>query len=589
MADRRSSSWSEYDKRVSEKQEAAKQIGYQPKERRTNAWKIADAEAAIEQYKANNIGLQNEQMLMDIEDRKKKMQEEEQKAKSKEMLDRLLRKSFETTESQNKKIDQRSPAFSEEQYIEREMKKAKQPVSREDALQKSDMVGKNIRDILGNAMLGKDTNLDANMSNYADQRQQERSAMQQPDTAMLDKLKASYKDTYLPGIEKQEAEKRSRLKSEFTPQFAKEQTESMATSSGYSDSSDVVRKSGVFGDEIMTPTIGEMTSRRTQQDEARKQIEQSEDPYVKQLMGTMETFSDDPKTLTALRKELGNYIAKKGIQEQGIDGKKNLQATAQSFKSEESLKDRVDRETRDEKEFQNEMKLVGIKANYDMAKTKYEEGMKTIRQKETEKVDNSKSDKKFQDASKWAINKIDNYSKDTKIALENIYSLEALVNSPPNGMTKPMILANIARGLAAEKGVLTDADIKRYNGSQALMDRFKQMFVEAETGMFSEDNLQYIRDLTKIIKLKKQENYRDLIDVVSSETSKAYNVEPDKVKDLFKSRLNFIDTGGNSNSNGELPRKRIVPPATQNSSPVTKLGATPSADEINRLSKEYDF
>jgi hypothetical protein len=400
--------------------------------------------------------------------------------------------------------------------------------------------------------------------------------MQQPDAAMLEKLKASYKDTYLPNIEKQEAEKRSRLKNEFTPQFAKEQTESMASKAGYSDSSDVVRKSGVFSDDVMTPTIGEMTSRRTQQDEARKQIEQSEDPFIKQLMGTMETFADDPKTLTALRKELGNYIAKKGIQEQGIAGKKELQATGiQGQKDLQAGKQENERWVLSEKQkhdvykmnqsFENDIEKLGIKDKYDKQNAAIENSYK-IQQKKTEeevkRISKEPGSKDYQQAYK---NINSEYMKTAKFYIDQDQQLETLntMISDPKIYNNPAaysaIQSRVARGLNGEVGVITEGDLERAKLDQSLLGSLNQTINKMASGKYDPKDLENVRTIIQIRKNQSDDAKRSILAEKIDMASDSYGIDPERMKRTFEP--SFKNMTPTQETGGELPRKRVVPPA----------------------------
>jgi len=59
--------------------------------------------------------------------------------------------------------------------------------------------------------------------------------------------------------------------------------------------------------------------------------------------------------------------------------------------------------------------------------------------------------------------------------------------------------ANIARSIAGEKGVLTDADIARVGGSQAFLDQFKIDFARMSSGVFDEKTYNEFRAATDLI------------------------------------------------------------------------------------------
>jgi len=103
------------------------------------------------------------------------------------------------------------------------------------------------------------------------------------------------------------------------------------------------------------------------------------------------------------------------------------------------------------------------------------------------------------------INKdVDRWTKDdirkaSQNSLSQISTLQEILLSDIGAASEPL-KSLIARVIAGEKGVLTDKDVARNSGNQAIIARAEQLMVKWSTGKFSERNKKEFNNLIKLIK-----------------------------------------------------------------------------------------
>jgi hypothetical protein len=507
--------------------------------------------------------LQRDKFNAALAEQERATKQEEEKRKAKEMLDKLLRKSFDTTETQNKKIDQRNPAFSEDQYIEREMRKT----------------------------IPEETNPFFKDEKWAQSKNQE---TPKPDQATLDKLKASYKDTYLPNIEKQEAEKRARLKSEFTPQFAKEQTESMATGAGYSDSSDVVRKSGLYGDEMMTPTASEIFQKRKAGEQGFENV--SENPKIKKLVELAKFYDaqGDEKLADKVRMQVSDYLFKSAMADEGGALKKELQTTNINAKKEMqgskqaheekilSAKQEAEKWMLGEKQkykvmdmqndFENDVKKMGLGQKYKQQIMAAQNQYKAAEAKAEKAASSISKEPGGEDYIKAFKNINSEYRSKAKFYFEQDNKLDMLnaVISDPRSYQNPaaygMIQTGIARGLNGEVGVLTDSDLRRAGLDVSLLGQLNASILKASEGKFDPSDLENAK---MVIKVRKQQSDDAKKAILQSEiygATDSYKIETNRMMQTFESTFNRM-----TEATQELPQAPTGKPVVGVQKPIVEV------------------
>jgi len=132
---------------------------------------------------------------------------------------------------------------------------------------------------------------------------------------------------------------------------------------------------------------------------------------------------------------------------------------------------------------------------------------------------------------------VERYTKDavraaSELSLSQINNLEVVLKTDIGAATEPL-KSLIARIIAGEKGVLTDRDIARNSGNQALTARVTQLARKWQDGKFSEQNRQEFSRLIDAIKNNSTKKLKRRINVFKNAIGKRFNLAPDEVENVL--------------------------------------------------------
>jgi len=159
----------------------------------------------------------------------------------------------------------------------------------------------------------------------------------------------------------------------------------------------------------------------------------------------------------------------------------------------------------------------------------------------------------------------------SQLALDQVDGLKAIFDLDIGAATEPL-KSLIARTIAGEKGVLTDRDVLRNSGNQALAPRLKQLLVKWQSGKFSSQNRREFRKVIDAAQQNSNKKLQERIDSFRGAISRRFNLAPEEVEDTLllptiKSQTQELDTPtspptgtfriGIPEQSGQLTIKRI--------------------------------
>lgn len=120
----------------------------------------------------------------------------------------------------------------------------------------------------------------------------------------------------------------------------------------------------------------------------------------------------------------------------------------------------------------------------------------------------------------------------SQLALDQIDGLKAIFDLDIGAATEPL-KSLIARTIAGEKGVLTDRDVLRNSGNQALGARLKQLLVKWKSGKFSANNRREFRKIIGAAQQNSNKKLQERVDSFRGAISRRFNLSPEEVEETL--------------------------------------------------------
>jgi len=130
--------------------------------------------------------------------------------------------------------------------------------------------------------------------------------------------------------------------------------------------------------------------------------------------------------------------------------------------------------------------------------------------------------------------RVDRYTKDAvrsaaEASLSQINQIELVLATNVGFATGPL-QGLVARTIAGEKGVLTDKDIARNSGNQALIPRFNQLLTKWQEGKLSTNNKKELTSIINAIKKNSRSKLERRVSSFKQGISKEFRLNADEVE-----------------------------------------------------------